>query len=182
MIFNQKEFTTKDGRTCILRPVTTDDAAEMITQLQVTSAETPFLIRTPEEANLSLEDERRFLQGRVDAARELMMIAEVDGKIAGSCGIEAKAERKRILHRCGFGIALKKEYWHLGIATEMIAYTCELAKSLHYEQVELEVVEGNDRAQVLYEHCSFTVIGHVPHAMRYDDGSYRDETVMVKFL
>ena len=50
------------------------------------------------------------------------------------------------------------------------------------EQVELEVVEGNERAKALYEHLGFQETGKHLHALKYDDGNYRDEYTMVKFL
>ena len=51
-----------------------------------------------------------------------------------------------------------------------------------YEQVELEVVDGNDRAKHLYEKMGFKEIGRVARSLKYDDGSYRDEICMVKIF
>ncbi len=51
-----------------------------------------------------------------------------------------------------------------------------------YEQIELEVVEGNNRAKNLYERFDFKETGKNLRALKYDDGSYRDEYIMIKFL
>ena len=64
----------------------------------------------------------------------------------------------------------------------MMDYAFYLAKKMGYEQVELEVVEGNTRAKNLYERFGFRETGKNLRALKYDDGSYRDEYKMVKIL
>lgn len=182
MIFEPKTITLKDGRTCILRPAEAKDAKGMIDYMRTSAGETPFLLRNPDEMTFTVESEESFLEGKKDAPRELMMVAEVDGVLAGNCGILANGEARRLIHRCGFAIALLKDYWHLGIASAMLTYAFELAKEMGYEQMELEVVDGNVRAKALYEHFGFQETGKHLRALKYDDGSYRDEYTMVKFL
>ena len=182
MIFKPKTITLKDGRTCILRPAETKDAQGMLDYLRISSGETPFLLRNPDEVTFTVEGEESFLENKRNTPRELMMVADVDGALAGNCGIITNGDLRRVYHRCGFGIALLKDYWHLGIASSMMTYAFELAKEMGYEQVELEVVEGNERAKALYEHLGFQETGKHLHALKYDDGNYRDEYTMVKFL
>lgn len=64
----------------------------------------------------------------------------------------------------------------------MMAYVLSLAKDMGYEQVELEVVDGNSRAKHLYEKFGFIETGRNIRALKYDDGSYRDEYRMVRML
>lgn len=182
MIFEEKRITLKDGRTCTLRAADAPDAAAMIDCLRTVSGETPFLARNADEVAYTLEAEASILTGKRSNPREFMMVAEVDGVIAGNCGVGSKGGRRRVVHRCGFGIALKAAYWHLGIGSAMMAYAISLAKAMSYEQMELEVVDGNDRAMRLYEHFGFRTTGTNPRALKYDDGSYRDEHQMVKLL
>ena len=58
----------------------------------------------------------------------------------------------------------------------------ELARQIGYEQIELEVVDGNDTAKRLYEKCGFVETGKHVRALKYDDGTYRDEYIMIKVL
>lgn len=51
-----------------------------------------------------------------------------------------------------------------------------------YEQVELTVASKNKRALGLYHKYGFTVYGTRPHGMKYPDGSYDDDCLMVKML
>ena len=182
MIFQARTISLKDGRTCILRPGEVKDAANMIEYLRISSGETPFLLRYADEITFTVESEEQFLESKRNDPRELMMVAEIDGVIAGNCGIMTLGNLRRVYHRCEFGIALVEAYWHLGIASAMMTYAFELAKEMGYEQAELAVVEGNQRAKALYEHFGFQETGKHLHALKYDDGSYRDEYTMVKFL
>lgn len=182
MIFEEKRIVLKDGRTCILRSVEEKDAEAMIEYLRIISSETPFLLRNEDEVTFTVEAEGAFLKDKRNDPREIMMVAEVDGTIAGNCGITSIGSLRRVCHRCGFAIALKRAYWSIGIGSAMMDYAFGLAKEMGYEQVELEVVAGNDRAKQLYERFGFRETGKNFRALKYDDGSYRDEYKMVKIL
>ncbi len=182
MIFEEKKINLKDGRICMLRSVEIRDAGNMIEYLRMVSLETPFLLRNGDEVTYTIEAEEQLLENKRNSPREIMMVAEVEGIIAGNCGIVSIGSLRRVYHRCGFAIALKKDYWNLGIGSAMMDYAFNLAKKMGYEQVELEVVEGNIRAKKLYEQFGFRETGKNLHALKYDDNSYRDEYKMVKIL
>ena len=182
MRFESRNVTLKDGRKCVLRPTHPDDASDMIEYLKVIAGETPFLLRYPDEVTYTLESEREILGNLLESNNSVMMVAVVDGEVAGNCSINGLGNKRKILHRCGLAIALKKEFWNLGIGTAMIEYLAELAKKIGYEQMELEVVEGNDSAKRLYEKCGFCETGKHLRALKYDDGTYRDEFIMSKML
>lgn len=182
MIFEEKKVNLKDGRTCTLRSVEARDAEDMIEYLRIVSLETPFLLRNEDEVTYTVEAEKQLLENKRNNPREIMMVAEVEGIIAGNCGIVSNGNLRRVYHRCGFAIALKEHYWHIGIGSAMMEYAFYLANKMGYEQVELEVVDGNNRAKRLYERFGFRETGKNFRALKYDDGSYRDEYKMVKIL
>ncbi len=182
MVFEKKIIDLKNDCTCTLRSVDVKDAEAMIEYLQIVSSETPFLLRNEDEVTYTIESEERLLENKRNNPREIMMVAEVDGIIAGNCGIVSNGNLRRVYHRCGFAIALKKAYWNLGIGSAMMDYAFSLAEKMGYEQIELEVVDGNIRAKKLYERFGFKETGKNLRALKYDDGSYRDEYKMVKIL
>lgn len=182
MRFEDRKFTLKNGKECTLTPTTADFAQDMIDYLKITAGESPFLLRYPDEVNFTLEGEAEILNRLLDDEYSVMMLALVDGKVAGNGSISGIGEKRRIRHRCSLAIALKKEYWGLGIGREMMNYMTELSAQIGYEQVELGVIDGNDRAKALYENCGFTESGRNIDAFKYDDGSYRDEIIMYKKL
>ncbi len=50
------------------------------------------------------------------------------------------------------------------------------------EQLELDVVTGNDRALAMYKSFGFEVCGLKKCALKYEDGTYADEHYMILFL
>ena len=43
------------------------------------------MIREPDEISLSMEDEEKFIQAKIEDDKELMLVAFVDGKHVGNC-------------------------------------------------------------------------------------------------
>ena len=170
----------KNGKTAVLRSAETSDAAAMIDYLKAAAGETPFLLRYPDEVNFTEEGERSLLQSRSDDPSVVMLNAWVGGKLAGNCTLTPKGARRKICHRADVSIALRKAYWGLGLGKTLLTRVLTLAKELGYEQAELEVISGNDRALGLYQRMGFVQTGRMPNAFRYDNGTYRDEIQMVR--
>lgn len=182
MIIEPITIKDKLGRDVLLRAAKTEDASDLIKYLKATSAETPFLIREPDEITITLEKEESFIRDKIDSERELMLLAFVEGKHVGNCSLMSLAPYKRYQHRCEVAIALYKEYWGLGIGKAMLETVLKVAASLGYEQAELEVVAENESAISLYEKLGFKKYGTFPDNMKYPDGSYRDAYWMMKKL
>ena len=167
MRFEDREIVLKDGRKCILRPTSPEYADQMIEYLKKTSAETPFLLRNPDEVGFTLEGEKEILGRLMDDPYTI---------------ISGIGEKRKIRHRCSMAIALYKDYWNLGIGTAMIGYMTELAGKIGWHQVDLEVVAENVQAQMLYKKCGFIETGRRHNALLFDDGTYHDEILMYKSL
>ena len=182
MVFEEISIKDKFGRTIILRNARPEDADDLVKYLKATSAETPYLIREPEEITITKENEEQFLQAKMDAERELMLIALIDGKHIGNCSLMSIAPYKRYRHRCDVVIALYKEYCGCGIGTAMLQTVLNVAKEAGYEQAELEVLAENKKAIAIYEKLGFKKYGSFPDNMKYADGSYMDAYWMMKKL
>ena len=182
MIIEPITITDKLGREVVLRAAVPEDAADLIQYLKVTSGETPFLIREPDEITITMESEVAFIQNKIDSERELMLLAFVDGKHVGNCSLMSLAPYKRYQHRCDVAIALYQEYCGCGIGKAMLETVLDIATNLGYEQAELEVVADNQKAIALYESLGFVKYGTFPDNMKYADGTYRDAYWMMKKL
>ena len=176
MIFTEKTITLKDGRNCILKPPVPEKAEEMISYLKQIAGETQFMSRYPDEIRKEAEDERAFLNRTLEDPKAVMIVAEADGKVVGSCSVFSNQEKRKIRHRCSMGIGLLEEYCEQGLGTAMLNMLIEMAKQMGYELMELIVVADNTRAQGLYQS------GRYYHGMKFDDGSYHDEILMYKEL
>ena len=182
MQLKEKEILLPDGRNCVIRSARAEDAEDLIKYVKITSAETPFLMREPEEFTLTLDQEKEFVLSREASERELLMIARVDGEHAGNCSLSSLGNYKRYEHRCSVAIALYQKFTGLGLGKTMLATILEIAAACGYEQAELEVVTTNSSAVHLYKSLGFEIYGEQPRSMKYKDGSYADEYLMVKSL
>lgn len=182
MIYGAREIQTSDGRKVVLRSASVRDAEALLTYLKKTAAETRFLMREPEEITLTLEQEGAFLREKEIEERELMLIAEVEGVHVGNCSVSSLGNCLRYKHRCSMAIALYQEYCGLGIGKQMMRTALDVAKKCGYEQAELEVVTTNEPAIHLYQSLGFEIYGEQKHSMKYKDGSYADEYLMMKKL
>ena len=181
MIFKTKEIVLKDGRKAILRSPEVSDAAQALEYLKITAAETPFLLRTPEEVTLTEEKEARFLAAIREDPSTLAIYCFVDGALAGNCQLSRKTKRKNC-HRGSIGIALCREFWDLGIGSALFREMIDAAESWGLMQLELEVIEGNERAIALYRKFGFEIVGFTPNAIRMEDGRFVKEYLMIKPL
>lgn len=182
MKYQSKEIQLKNGRTCLLRRPEESDAEILLDYLQVTSGETPYMIREPEEVRTSVEEEVDFIRRNRENPRALHLLAFADGKFAGSCSFAGSSERNRMQHRCTVGISLYREFWGQGIGTALMREILAAAKSAGFEQAELTVVSTNEPAVALYKKLEFEVTGTMPRAFKYRDGTYADFLFMVKDL
>ena len=129
MKFDELKVTDKTGQNVIFRSAEKSDAESLLEYLRITAAGRHlYLIREPEEINLSIEQEEMFIQGIGNSERELMLVATVDGKHIGNCSLMSKGNFKRYRHRCEVAIALYKEYWGRGIGKMMLETILNAAK------------------------------------------------------
>ena len=182
MKFNPIDIKDKLGRTIILRNAEISDAGDLIEYLKITTSETPYLIREPEEVTITLEQEKKFIENKISDERELMLVATLEGKHIGNCSLMGIAPYKRYAHRCEVAIALYQEYCGCGIGKVMMETILEVAKSVGYEQAELEVIADNKSAIELYKKLGFEKYGSFPNNMKYSDGTYADADWMMKKL
>ena len=109
MLFEKKEITLKNGKKAILRAPRREDGAEMCEYLRTMSSETEFVIRYPEECTETAESEGEFLEKLNSSDLNMMIVCEVDGKIAGNCQIMFYG-RIKTAHRATVAIGLTREY------------------------------------------------------------------------
>ena len=181
MIYPVKEVRLKNDAIAVLRSPAVADAAALLDYLRVTAEESDFLLRYPEECTMTLEQEEAYLRRSLQDPNTIMILCEVNGKIAGNCNL-ARHNKLKTRHRASVGIALMTEFWGLGIGTAMFEEMIRLGKELGIEQLELEVFEDNHRAMALYKKMGFQIAAEHPRAIKRKDGTYVNEYLMTKEL
>lgn len=181
MLYQGKKIKLKDGTCAVFRSPRPEDAQALLDYMKVTAGETPYLLRTPEECTMTLAQERDFLANAVAGDCDVMILCFVDDALAGNCRI-VRHNKRKTMHRADVMIALYQKFWNLGIGTAMFEEMIAIAREWGIAQLELEVIEGNDRAIALYEKMGFETVAAKPNAIRLEDGTMLKEFIMVRAL
>lgn len=181
MIFEEKNMILKNGKAAVLKTPCVEDAEKFLHYIQTACSETEFLIRYPEEWNITVEQEKAWINRLRSSSAALGIACYVDGEVAGNCELSFKGNIKTA-HRATIGIAILKAYWNLGIGSAMFEALVAAAQAHGTEIMELEFIEGNDRAKHLYEKFGFRVVSEKPNAFKLKDGRYFSEFYMQKYL
>lgn len=179
MEYNPKNVLLKDGTSCILRSPGPDDAAAILNTMKVTSAETDYMARYPDEINSSIPLEQHFLLSTLHSRKDLLVCADINGRIIANAGINPIGDQERYAHRASFGISVCRKYWGLGIGAHLLGAIINGAREMGYEQLELEAVCENERGIALYKKYGFEIYGTRERCFKYRDGSYAPVHLMM---
>ena len=183
MIFKQKKVILKNSVEAILKTPEIKDAEMLLNSIKTASNETEFLSRSIEDwEKVTVENEEKFILNVRESLNTLFIACYIDGIIAGNCDITFKTGSKTS-HRATVGIALQKKYWNIGIGSAMFNELIKAAKEHDgTEIVDLEFIEGNNRAKALYEKFGFKIISVEPKIFKLKDGTYQNLVYMQKYL
>ena len=177
MKYNQK-IILKNGKEALLRNGDAADGRVVYEVFNAAHAETDYLLSYPDENNFDPDQEAQFLQEKTNSSDEIEIIAIIDGKVAGTAGIEAVGRKYKLRHRAELGISVLKEYWGLGLGKALTKACIQCAKEAGYTQVELNVVAENEAAISLYQSLGFEEFGRNPRGFRTRSGKWQELVLM----
>jgi RimJ/RimL family protein N-acetyltransferase len=175
------EYFLKGGKTVVIRKPVIEDAEELISVIATADRETLFLARNPDEFCPTVEEEKNMIAG-LENSNMIWFVAEYDDKIVGQCSVGLVNGYQRYRHRASVAFVVLAEYCNIGIGGRMMEECLKWCADNKITQVELGVVATNERALSMYRDFGFEVVGTIPNALRYSDGSCVDEYNMIKFL
>lgn len=178
MKYNQT-ITLKNGKEAILRNGIAADSAAVYKTFNESHGETDYMLSYPDENSFDTEQEAKYLEEKTASLNEIEIVAIVDGKVAGTAGIEAVGSKYKVKHRAEFGIGILKEYWGLGIGRALMEACIECAKKAGYTQLELNVVADNDRAVSLYKSFGFVEFARNPKGFNSRFTGYQELIYML---
>ena len=169
-----RQIVLKNGQTAILRSGVEGDGAAVLEQFNQTHGETDYLLSYPDENSFNAEQEGSFLKRKAESDNEVEIIALVDGRVAGTAGVDAIGGKYKLRHRAEFGISVLKEYWGLGIGRALMDACIECARQAGYAQLELTVVAENARAVEMYRRAGFVEFGRNPRGFNSRLSGYQE--------
>ena len=158
----RKTIQLWDGRPCVIRNGTEKDGSAVYENFNLTHGQTDFLLSYPEENSMDPEQEARFLQAKTKSENEIELIAEIEGRVVGTAGVEAVGTKEKVRRRAEFGISVDQRYWGLGVGRALMEACIQCAKKAGYAQLELNAVSDNERALALYRTAGFVEYGRNP--------------------
>jgi ribosomal protein S18 acetylase RimI-like enzyme len=168
-------FSTKDGRTVLLRKPRWEDLDGLLKLINSMVKEDAPINRMEEVSRL---EEMEFLTKRLSSIENgeiIQVVAEVDGEIVGNAEISKLRGREAHVGRLGIGV--KGGYRRIGIATRMIESLLHQAKEHGLKIILLAVYANNLSAIALYRTLGFREIGRTPKGVRWKN-TYVDDVRM----
>lgn len=179
MWYHKKKIILKNGKIVFFRSPMPLDASKMVDFLKTCASETLFILRYPEEFMETVEQEATFLEAVNTSETSMMITCIIDGEIAGNCQIIVRKNIKT-KHRASVTIAIIQKYWGIGIGSAMFKEMISIAKEQRVLQLELDYIEGNERAKKLYEKMGFVQSTERENAIRLKNGQMLKEYSMIK--
>ena len=175
----EQTIQLKNGKEAMIRNGDEPDGKAVFEVFNRTHGETDYLLTYPDENSFDSEQEAQFLKEKAVSPNEIELVAIVDGKIAGTAGVESVGEKYKVKHRAEFGIGILKEYWGLGLGKALTKACIQCAKAAGYDQLELNVVAENERALSLYRSLGFIEYGRNPRGFNSKKTGYQELVYML---
>ena len=171
---------TKTGKTVSFRYLGIDDVQIITDFINKASKEKTFI--TFQGEILSLEDEQKYIQSKVEAIEKkeaVALLAFIDNKLIGSSGIDLEIKIKS--HQGLFGIIIDHDCRGEGVGKILMELVVkEAIKNIKgLKIITLEVFGSNFIAQSLYKKMGFVEFGRLPQGIKYKD-NFEDEILMYK--
>ena len=99
MQYQPKTIRLRDGSQALFRQPAPQDAAGMVQYMKTCYAQTPYLLHSPEDFQMTAEREAAFLEKVLQSEYDLMIVCEIDGEIAGNCQLSFHNKPRRCGHR-----------------------------------------------------------------------------------
>ena len=175
----EQKIVLKNSKEALIRNGNASDGLAVYEVFNLTHAETDYLLSYPDENSFDPEQEARFLEEKAESPNETELIAIIDGKVAGTAGIEAVGKKYKVKHRAEFGISVLRAYWGLGLGKALTKACIQCAKNAGYDQLELNVVADNNRALSLYRSLGFEEFGRNPRGFNSKTSGYQELAYML---
>ena len=109
-----------------------------------------------------------------------LLVAEVDGEVVGSTGLQTYRDNPRRSHVASIGMGVRDDWQGKGIGTALLGAVVDMAdRWLQIKRLELEVYTDNPVAIALYTKFGFEREGTL-RAFAFRNGEYVDAYVMAR--
>jgi RimJ/RimL family protein N-acetyltransferase len=137
----------------------------------------------PDEFNITLEQEFKFVEDHLQAPNKLALVARIESKVIAMLNFDPVTRLRKMAHIVTLGAGVLKEHRNLGIGQIMMNEALDWVKNnTQYEKVELRVLASNERAIHMYKKLGFVEEARLKKEFKFSDTDYRDDVFMALFI
>ena len=156
------------------------DAAALVALLHAVGTEPEgWLLSDPSMRSVAAE--RRYVRSVRRHPDAVLLVAEVDGEIAGRLSM-SRDPHPSSAHVADFGLTVAAPFRRHGVGTALLAEADAWARAAGIRKLELHVFPHNDGAIALYEKVGYVREGYRVNHYRLPDGRFTDVALMAKML
>jgi RimJ/RimL family protein N-acetyltransferase len=167
MRVHPRSFAMADGRPFVVRSARQGEAGAVFDHYLCIRTEEPDVnVEEADEWGVTTDAVRRLIDWLDRASNGFLLVAEVEGRIAGVLSLEGGRFRK--VHHVGeMGVSVARRWRRQGIARRMLETALDAARaSGELARLSLRVFASNAAARRLYESAGFAVEGRRPGYLR----------------
>jgi RimJ/RimL family protein N-acetyltransferase len=170
------------GQPLIVAQARVEDARGVLAvHLQVLS-ESRYFITEPHEFSGSVGQKARRIVELDRASNSTFLVAKCDERVLGYVTVQG-GHLRRMRHTGKLEIMVAADARGMGVGNALMQATIDWAiRNPHLVKLGLNVFADNERAIRLYERFGFREEGRRLREYRMDDGSYRDDVLMYRFV
>ena len=142
----------------VYREAISSDAEELLRYQSRVGGETDYLSYGENTFNISVEREARFIDRFYKNKGEIMLVALSGDRIVGN-GVIERERIERYSHRATVTLTVLRDFWGMGIGSELMRRMIEFSRNAGISVLSLEVRSDNDRAISLYRRFGFVDVG-----------------------
>ena len=178
-----KEFTTKDGVGFVVRQAVPADAEMLLAAVgAVLDERLDSVITRREEFQITVDEERTWINRHNEADNSAIVVAEHQGQIVGWAELRG-GNRQRTRHTALLGITVARPWRERGVGTALMKVLIEWAsQNPIVAKIKLGVVATNEQGLALYNKMCFVQGGQQPREFKKEDGTYLDNIQMYLFV
>jgi RimJ/RimL family protein N-acetyltransferase len=177
-----RSYPLKARKETVVRSAQVQDGQALLELTRSVMAEGDFVLTTPEEFQMTMEQEAQWIDACAADPGKIVLVAENHGIIIGMLDF-ANGTRKRLAHQGEFGMSVLKEWRGLGVGKALLRSLIDWGQATpHIEQIRLAVFSHNEPAICLYTSLGFVQEGRLMNQAKLGDGTYCDLLLMAMMI
>ncbi len=182
-IVEPKKITTSKGLDIEIVSAQPEEAAKVLSHLNSIVAESEFLLITPGETIMTIDEEKKYIQKVNDSKNALFLLAKYNHEIIGLITARTFEHRKKLDHNCDLGMSVSQEFWGQGVGDAALGLLVDYyRKSKGIEKFNLEVFSSNIKARSLYKKHGFVEESLEIKKYKLSSGEYVDNIKMALWV